>query len=192
MRQVARRLRDGRLELIDVPDPASSPTAATVQVKASLVSAGTERATLDVARKGLLAKARARPDQARQVIERARREGVRSTLEVVRQRLDELGPLGYSAAGIAVEVGSEVSGIRPGDRVAIAGGGAANHAEIDVVPGLLCAPIPDGVSFEQASFATLGAIAMHGFRRGDVQVGSRVAVIGLGLVGQLATRIALA
>ena len=192
MRQVARRLRDGRLELIEVPDPALPPGAVAVRVEASLVSAGTERATLDVARKSLVAKARARPDQARQVIERARLEGVRSTIELVRQRLEQLAPLGYSAAGVAVEVGAGVSGISAGDRLAIAGGGAANHAEIDIVPGLLCSPIPDGVSFEHASFATLGAIAMHGFRRADVQVGSRVAVIGLGLVGQLATRIALA
>jgi predicted dehydrogenase/threonine dehydrogenase-like Zn-dependent dehydrogenase len=192
LRQVARRLRDGRLELVEVPDPALAPGHVAVRVEASLVSAGTERATLDVARKGLIAKARARPDQARQVIERARREGVRSTVDLVRQRLDELGPLGYSAAGVAVEVGEGVRGISPGDRLAIAGGGAANHAEIDVVPALLCAPIPDGVGFEDASFATLGAIAMHGFRRADVQVGSRVAVVGLGLVGQLAVRIALA
>lgn len=192
MRQVARRLRDGRLELVDVPDPALAPGTVSVRVAASLVSSGTERATLDVARKSLIAKARARPDQARQVIDRARTDGVKSTLELVRQRLDELGPLGYSAAGTAIEVGAGVRGIKPGDRIAIAGGGAANHAEVDIVPGLLCAPIPDGVSFEDASFATLGAIAMHGFRRAELQVGSRVAVIGLGLVGQLATRIALA
>lgn len=192
MRQVARRLRDGRLELVDVPDPALAPGSVSVRVAASLVSSGTERATLDVARKSLLAKARARPDQVRQVIDRARKEGVRSTIEVVRQRLEELAPLGYSAAGTAIEVGAGVSGISPGDRIAIAGGGAANHAEIDIVPSLLCAPIPAGVSFDDACFATLGAIAMHGFRRADLQVGSRVAVIGLGLVGQLATRIALA
>lgn len=192
MRQVARRLRDGRLELVEVPDPALPDGHVAVRVEASLVSAGTERATLDVARKSLLAKARARPEQVKQVLDRARREGVRSTIELVRQRLEELAPLGYSAAGVAVEVGSGVRGISAGDRLAIAGGGAANHAEIDIVPGLLCSPLPDAVSFQEASFATLGAIAMHGFRRADVQVGSRVAVIGLGLVGQLATRIALA
>ncbi len=126
------------------------------------------------------------------MLDRARTEGVRSTIELVRQRLDELGPLGYSAAGIAVEAGARSARIAPGDRVAIAGGGAANHAELDVVPGLLCAPIPDGVSLRGRRFATLGAIAMHGFRRAEVAVGSRVAVIGLGLVGQLAARIALA
>ena len=192
MRQVAKRLKDGSLELVEVPDPAPGPGAVSVVVEASVLSAGTERATLDVARKGLIAKARARPDQARQVLERMRSDGVRSTLDLVRQKLEELGPLGYSAAGVVLEAGAEVRGLAPGDRVAIAGGGFASHAELDVVPSLLCSRIPEGVSAEDAAFATLGAIAMNGFRRADVQVGSTVAVIGLGLIGQLAVRIARA
>ena len=162
-----------------------------MRVASSVISAGTERATLEAAEKNLLAKARARPDQARQVIDRVRREGVRETLDFVRRRLDELGPLGYSAAGTVLEAGERTVGISPGDRVAIAGGGFANHAEVDVVPHLLCAPTPQGVSDEDAAFATLGAIALHGFRRSAATVGATVAVIGLGLVGQLAARIAL-
>ena len=192
VRQVARRLRDGALELVEVDEPAAPPGYALVRVASSVISAGTERATLEAAEKNLLAKARARPDQARQVIDRVRREGVRETLDFVRRRLDELGPLGYSAAGTVLEAGERTVGISPGDRVAIAGGGFANHAEVDVVPHLLCAPMPEGVSDEDAAFATLGAIALHGFRRSAAAVGATVAVIGLGLVGQLAARIALA
>jgi predicted dehydrogenase/threonine dehydrogenase-like Zn-dependent dehydrogenase len=192
MRQVARRLKDGRLELLEVEGPALWPGAVSVRVEASVLSAGTERATLDVAGKSLLGKARARPDQARAVLERVQREGIRSTVALVRQRLEELGPLGYSASGVVIEAGSETRGLSPGDRVAIAGGGMANHAEIDVVSALLCAVLPEGVSFEDGAFATLGAIAMNGFRRAEAEVGSRVAVIGLGLVGQLAVRIARA
>ena len=192
MRQVARRLRDGRLEVVAVPDPAPAPGTVAVAVEASVISAGTERATLEVARKSLLGKARARPDQARQVIERARREGVGPTLQLVRQRLDELGPLGYSAAGTVVEVGPGARGVAPGDRVAIAGAGSANHAEVDIVPSLLCARVPDGVRTDHAAFATLGAIAMNGFRRADAAVGATVVVVGLGIIGQLAVRIALA
>jgi predicted dehydrogenase/NADPH:quinone reductase-like Zn-dependent oxidoreductase len=192
MRQVARRLRDGALELIEVPEPGPGPGFVSVRVAASVVSSGTERATLEVASKSLLAKAWARPDQARRVLERVRAEGRRDTIELVRQRLDELGPLGYSAAGRAIEAGAEVTGIAAGDRVAIGGGGFANHAEVDVVPQLLCARVPSGVSDEDAAFATLGAIALNGFRRAGADLGSTVAVIGLGLVGQLATRIALA
>jgi predicted dehydrogenase/threonine dehydrogenase-like Zn-dependent dehydrogenase len=192
MRQVARRLRDGHLELIEVPDPAPGAGAVRVVVKASVLSAGTERATLETARKGLVGKARARPDQVRQVIDRARSEGVRSTLALVRQRLDELGPLGYSAAGVVLESGPETRGLSVGDRVAIAGGGYASHAETDIVPSLLCAAVPEDVSLEDAAFTTLGAIALNGFRLGDADVGARIAVIGLGLIGQLAVRVARA
>ncbi|HYY73859.1 MAG TPA: hypothetical protein VE662_03475, partial [Solirubrobacterales bacterium] len=192
MRQVARRLRDGRLELVEVPEPAPEEGAVSVRVEASVLSAGTERATLEVARKGLVAKARARPDQARQVVERVRREGVRSTLELIRNRLEELGPLGYSAAGRVLEAGSGVRELAPGDRVAIAGGGFAAHAEVDVVPSILCARVPDAVAAEEAAFATLGAIALNGFRRAESQVGSTIAVIGLGLIGQLSVQVARA
>ncbi|HUT76703.1 MAG TPA: Gfo/Idh/MocA family oxidoreductase [Polyangia bacterium] len=192
MRQVARRLRDGSLELLEVPDPVPGPRFVAVRVEASLISSGTERATLELARKNLLQKARRRPDQVRQVLDRARSEGVRATVELVRRRLDELGPLGYSAAGVAVAVGSGVRGVQPGERVAIAGGGHANHAELDIVPELLCTAVPEVVSSEQAAFTTLGAIAMQGFRRADVAVGSTIFVIGLGLIGQLAVRIAVA
>lgn len=190
MKQVARRLRDGSLELVEVPDPSPGPGSVAVAVEASIISSGTERATLDVARKNLLQKARQRPDQVKQVLDRARSEGVRSTIDVVRRRLDELGPLGYSAAGVVLEAGSGVRAVAPGERVAIAGGGHANHAELDIVPELLCARIPNGVSSEAAAFTTIGAIAMQGFRRAEVGIGSTVAVIGLGLIGQLAVRIA--
>jgi threonine dehydrogenase-like Zn-dependent dehydrogenase len=192
MRQLARRLRDGSLELVDVPDVAPGPGAVAVRLERSLISSGTERATIEVARKNLLQKARQRPDQVKQVLEMAKTEGVRSTVDAVRGRLDELGPLGYSAAGVVLEAGGEVRGIQPGDRVAIGGGGHASHAELAIVPQLLCARIPEGVGAEAAAFTTVGAIAMQGFRRAEVEVGSTVAVIGLGLVGQLAARIALA
>jgi threonine dehydrogenase-like Zn-dependent dehydrogenase len=180
------------LELVDVPDVAPGPGAVSVRLERSLISSGTERATIEVARKNLLQKARQRPDQVKQVIDMARTEGVRSTVDAVRGRLDELGPLGYSAAGVVLEAGAEVRGIEPGDRVAIGGGGHASHAERAIVPQLLCTPVPAGVSAQAAAFTTVGAIAMQGYRRSEVAVGSTVAVIGLGLVGQLTVRIALA
>jgi predicted dehydrogenase len=192
VRQIARRLKDGRLELIEVPEPAPGFGAVSVRLEASVLSAGTERATLDLARKGLIGKARARPDQARRVLARARTEGLRSTISLVRRRLEELGPLGYSAAGIVLEAGAGTHGIKPGDRVAVAGAGFASHAEVDVVPSLLCAKVPPGVATQDAAFATLGAIALNGLRRAEVQVGSTVAVIGLGLIGQLAVGVARA
>jgi predicted dehydrogenase/threonine dehydrogenase-like Zn-dependent dehydrogenase len=190
MRQVARRLRDGSLELVQVPDPLPGSNEVAVRVEASVLSAGTERAGLDLARKSLLAKARARPDQVRQVVERARTDGLRSTVHQVRHRLDRLEPVGYSAAGEILAVGSGVRGLAPGQRVAVGGAGKASHAEVNVVPQLLCAAVPPKVAVDEAAFATLGAIALHGFRRAEVAVGATVAVVGLGLIGQLAVRVA--
>lgn len=188
MKQVAQRLKDGRIEVRDVPPPDLNPNGVLVQVHASLLSAGTERAKVDTARKSLLNKARARPDQARQVIEKARRDGLRDTVGAVRTRLDQPSPLGYSAAGEAIAVGAAVRGISPGDRVAC-GGESAGHAEIICVPGNLCVRMPNGVEWAHGAFTAVGSIALHGVRQADARLGERVAVIGLGLVGQLCARL---
>ena len=189
MKHVTQRLRNGRIEVRDVPWPALAPDGVLVDVRASLVSAGTERSTVKAARSGLVGKARARPDQARQVLEKARRDGITSTIAAVRSRLEQPSALGYSSAGVVLEVGARVRDLCPGMRVACAGGGYAVHAEVNYVPGSLCVPLPDAVSFEAGAFATVGSIALHGVRQSEVHLGERVAVIGLGLVGQLACRL---
>ena len=143
----------------------------------------------ELASSSLIDKAKARPDLVRQVLKKARTEGLRNTVQAVRTRLDEDMPLGYSAAGVVLEVGSAVHGLTPGTRVATA---SAGHAEAQVVPSLLAVPIPDGVTDEAAAFGAVAAIAMQGLRQADVQVGGTVAVVGLGLVGQLTARMALA
>ena len=174
---------------MDVPAPVLGADGVLVDVRASLLSTGTERSTVQAARASLIGKARARPEQAKQVIDKARRDGVRTTLEAVRTRLDQPSSLGYSSAGVVLGVGERVANLRVGDRVACAGGGNAVHAELNYVPGNLCVPIPAAVSFEAAAFSTLGSIALQGVRQAAPQVGERVAVIGLGLVGQLTCRI---
>ncbi len=189
LKQVTHRLRDGRIEVLDVPRPELRPEGVLVDVRASLVSAGTERRTVETGRKSLLAKARARPDQARLVFDKARRDGLGAAAQAVRFRLGQPAPLGYSAAGVVIAAGSRVSDLAPGDRVACAGAGFATHAEIDYVPANLAVPVPDGVSLDDAAFATVGAIALHAVRQADARLGERVAVIGLGLVGQLAGQI---
>ncbi len=189
MKQVTQRLRNGRLEVMDVPGPTVLPDGVLVDVRASLVSPGTERSTVQAARQGLVGKARARPDQAREAFDRARREGVRSTIEAVRHKLDTPTGLGYSSSGVLLEVGDRVSDLRPGDRVACAGGGHAVHAELNYVPGNLCVRLPDEVPFEAGAFVTIGSIAMHGVRQAHPSLGERVGVIGLGLVGQLTCRL---
>jgi predicted dehydrogenase/threonine dehydrogenase-like Zn-dependent dehydrogenase len=192
VKQVVQPLAGGNVKVIDVPRPVITATEVLVQTVASIISPGTERSVTSLAQSGLVAKARARPDLVRQVINKAKHEGVASTLKSVRGRLDEDLPLGYSAVGVAREVGTAVAGITPGQIVATAGAGKANHAEFQAVPGLLCSVVPEGVSTDDAAFATIASVALHGFRLADVGPGARVVVLGLGLVGQLAVRIARA
>ncbi len=189
MRQVIQSVKSGDLKVIEIPTPVIGPTEVLVRATRSVVSAGTERAVRNLAKASLLGKAKARPDLVKQVVQRARADGIRSTMKAVRTRLDEDMPLGYSAAGVAVEVGEHVAGVRPGMRVAT---GGAGHGEFQVVAGNLCTPIPDGVSDDAAAFATVAAIALQGIRQADVQVGGRIAVVGLGLVGRLTVRLASA
>lgn len=194
MKQVLQSLQTSELLVAEVPVPQVSDNGILVRTIASLVSAGTERMVLEFARKNLLQKARARPDMVRQVFQRARRDGLVSTLETVTRRLAEPMPLGYSLVGTVIDVGTGTRGARVGDLVACAGAGVANHAEFVAVPQQLYATLPaafaDSVPIEHAAFATLGAIALHGFRLAEPQIGERVAVLGLGLLGQLAVQIA--
>jgi polar amino acid transport system substrate-binding protein len=189
MKQVTQRLRDGRIEILDVPVPVVTDDGVLVDVRASVVSAGTERSKVATGRQSLAAKAGSRPDQVQQVLDKARREGVRKTVHAVRTRLDRPSPLGYSAAGVVMTVGQRVRDLRPGDRVACGGADYAVHAEIDHVPGNLCVSLPHELSFEIGAFATLGSVALHGVRQTDARIGERVAVVGMGLVGQIAGQI---
>ena len=192
MKQLLQSMRDGKTDIVDVPVPSPKPGMVLVRTAASLVSAGTERMLVEFAEKSLLGKARSRPDLVRQVVDKARREGLVTTIEAAFNRLDQPMPLGYSSAGTIIELGEGVKDYQVGQRVACAGGGYANHAEYAVVPQNLIAPLPDDVDFESGAFGTLGSIAMHGFRLGQPQVGETVAVIGLGLLGLLTVGIAKA
>jgi polar amino acid transport system substrate-binding protein len=186
VKQVTQRLKDGQVEVLEVPAPAVSPEGVLIDVRASLLSAGTERSKVQSGRQNLVQKARARPDQVAAVVEKARRDGIKETIATVRTRLSDPSSLGYSAAGIVLATGPLVHDLAPGDRVACGGAEYAVHAEIDHVPGNLCVRLPDSLSFEQGAFATVGSIALHGVRQADVRLGERVAIIGQGLVGQLA------
>jgi predicted dehydrogenase/threonine dehydrogenase-like Zn-dependent dehydrogenase len=191
VKQVTQRPRDGVVSTIEVPRPVLDAGSVLVASFYSLLSIGTERTKLELGEKNLLQKARARPDLVRKVVERARAQGLKSTLDATRDRLAALAPMGYSAAGVVLEVGEDVDRLAPGDRVAC-GGEGANHAEVLAVPKNLVARIPDGVAFEDAAYTVVGSIALHGVRQAEVGIGEWVGIIGLGLVGQLAARIARA
>jgi len=192
VKQAVQPIAGGPVEVLEVPRPTAGPTEVLVRTVASIISPGTERAVTALARSSLLAKARARPDLVRQVVRRARTEGIGATAQKVRSRLAEDLPLGYSAAGVVAEVGTAVTGIRVGQLVATGGAGKANHAEFQAVPGLLCAAVPGGVPAQDAAFATVASVALHGLRLAEAGPGSKVVVVGLGLVGQLAARLAMA
>lgn len=189
MKQLLQNLRSGETYVAEVPRPAAKPGTALIRTSASLVSAGTERMVVEFAEKSLLGKARSRPDLVKQVLDKARREGLLTTVEAAFNRLDQPMVLGYASAGTITSLGENMPGFQVGDRVACAGGGYAVHAEYAVVPRNLLTPLPEALDFEQAAFATLAAIALHGYRLAGLQIGERVAVIGLGLLGLLAAGI---
>ena len=185
MKQLYLSVAGGAGSVGEVPAPRVQPGTVLVKSAVSLVSAGTERMVVEFAEKSLVKKARSRPDLARQVLDKARREGVLSTLGAVRNRLDQPMALGYSCAGSVIDVGDGIATFKIGDRVACAGGGYAVHAEVVCVPKNLVVTVPESVAFESAAFTTLGAIALQGIRLAEVKLGEVVAVIGLGLLGQL-------
>lgn len=181
--------KSGVVSTYDVPAPELRPGGLLVRTHYSAISTGTERATLELSSKSLLAKAKARPDLVKEVIEYARQNGVKAAYEKVHAKLDTLTSTGYSCAGEVISVGDGVHEFRAGDRVACAGGTYANHAEINFVPRNLAVHIPSQVSTAAASLTTIGAIALQGFRQASVAIGETVAVIGAGLVGVLTIQI---
>ena len=194
MKQLLQDARTGELKVAEVPAPQLLPGCVLVRVAASLVSAGTERASSEFASKNLLAKAKARPDLVRDVLAKMRRDGLASTLQTVRSRLDQPQLVGYSSAGEVVALGDGVADVNVGDRVACAGAGYAVHAEFVCVPRMLVAKIPESretstVSYEEAAFGTVGAICLHGIRTAEVALGDTVAIIGLGLLGQITVQL---
>jgi predicted dehydrogenase/threonine dehydrogenase-like Zn-dependent dehydrogenase len=189
MKQILQNQRTGELTVAEVPVPVLQRGRVLVRTAASLVSAGTERLALKLAQKSLLGKARERPDLVKQVVQKYKTEGLVSTVNAVRAKLDANKALGYSAAGIVVQVGQGVTGLRAGDRVACAGADFASHAEMLSVPQNLCVRLPEGVSFETGAFGTLGAIALQGVRLAEPALGEAVVVIGLGLLGQLTVQL---
>jgi predicted dehydrogenase len=194
MKQVFQHARTGQITVAEVPAPQLLPNCVLVRIAASVVSAGTERASAEFAGKSLLQKARSRPDLVREVVSKLQRDGVFSAWQAVRSRLDQPQSPGYSSAGTIIAVGDGVTDLQPGDRVACAGAGFAVHAEVACVPRLLVGRIParnalEEVPFDQAAFATLGAVALHGIRTAEVKLGDLVAVIGLGLLGHLTVQL---
>jgi predicted dehydrogenase/threonine dehydrogenase-like Zn-dependent dehydrogenase len=190
MKAVTQNLKTGKLQVQELPSPILRPDGLLVRVRRSLISLGTERAVIALANKGPIGKAKDRPDLFRKVLNKAKQEGYWSTYKVVKNLMSTPIPLGYSCAGDVLEVGAAATDFHVGDRVACAGLGHANHAEIDYVPRNLAARMPDAVSYDDGCFVTVGTIALHGVRLAEITLGDRVVVLGLGLVGQITAQLA--
>ena len=181
MRQILQNLKDGSVELAEVPAPRAASGHLCIRTTATLVSPGTERMLVEFGKAGWLDKARQQPDKVRMVLDKMRTDGIATTLDAVRSKLDQPLPLGYCNVGVVVEVGRGVQGFSVGDRVVSNG----KHAEMVCVPRNLCAKIPESVDDELAAFTVLAAIALQGIRLVAPTLGECIVVTGLGLIGLL-------
>lgn len=185
MKQVVQSFKTGKMEVKEVPLPQLQSKYVLVENAISLISAGTERGTVKVAKASLIEKAYQRPDLVKQVIQNMKKEGIKATFDKVKSKLDSPKALGYSTAGVVTASLDSNNIYKPGDRVTCAGQDLASHAEVVAIPQNLIAKIPDNVSFEEAAFTTVGAIALQGVRQTEPRLGENICVIGLGLIGQI-------
>ena len=185
MKQIVQDLRSGEIIIEDVAVPKVAAGHLLVRTSCSFISAGTERMLLEFGRAGYLAKARQQPEKVKQVLDKIRTDGLGTTIQSVRAKLDQPLPMGYCSVGQVLETGEGIREFSPGDRVASNG----PHAEVVMVPKHLAAKIPHDVTDDEASFTVLGAIALQGIRLISPTLGETIAVFGLGLIGLLAVQI---
>ncbi len=189
MKQVTQTLRTGVVAINNVPVPNINDKFVLINTTCSVISAGTEKTKIDMGKKSLLQKAKSRPDLVKQVLAKIKTEGLKKTFQTVKSRLDSPSPLGYSSSGNVIAVGGQIEGIQPGDRVACGGADYANHAEFSAIPQNLVVKIPENVTYEEAAFTTIGAIALQGVRLAQPKIGETFLVLGLGLLGQIAVQL---
>ncbi|MEN6510317.1 MAG: bi-domain-containing oxidoreductase [Chloroherpetonaceae bacterium] len=187
MLQIFQHQKTGEIVIEELPTPKCFPGGILVETQCSLISAGTEKTSVASAKLSLLERVIHQPEQVKLVLDFIKKEGVYSTAQRVMRQLDSYKGFGYSAAGIVVE--SDCEEFSAGDRVAIAGAGYANHAEINSVPKNLAVKIPETVGFDVAAFTTVATIALQGIRQAAPEIGENVAVIGLGLIGQITVQL---
>ncbi|MEO5990746.1 MAG: bi-domain-containing oxidoreductase, partial [Ferruginibacter sp.] len=189
MKQLAQNIKKGTLTIEDLPAPVCKSGGVLVKTRYSAISVGTEIMKLKNADLNYFQMARKKPEQVKELLNTLTQLGPLATYRKVMNKLDSLSPLGYSLAGEVIQVGKDVEDLKIGDIVACGGAGYANHAELNFIPKNLCAKVPDGVELKDASFATIASVAMQGFRQTQSQIGENVAVIGLGLLGQILIQI---
>ncbi len=189
MKQLAQNIKRNSLTLEELPVPVCKTGGVLVKSVYSAISVGTEIMKLKNADLSYFQMAKKKPEQVKDVLNTLTQLGPVATYRKVMNKLDSLSPLGYSLVGEVIEVGKGVENLKVGDLVACGGAGYANHAEVNFIPKNLCAKVPEGVELRDASFATIASVAMQGFRQTESQIGENIAVIGLGLLGQILIQI---
>ena len=185
MKQIIQDLKKGETILANVPVPQIMPGHVLIKTSKTLVSLGTEKMLVDFGKANYIQKARQQPEKVKQVLQKIKTDGLKPTLDAVFRKLGEPLPLGYCNAGEVIGVGKGVLKFRLGDRVMSNG----QHAEVVNIPENLVAKIPDGISYEQASFTVIGAIALQGIRLVNPTFGETIVITGLGLIGLMASQL---
>ncbi|MBZ0256160.1 zinc-binding alcohol dehydrogenase, partial [bacterium] len=185
MKQFLQNLKSGETEIADIPTPDVATGRLLIQSNRSIISSGTERMLVEFSKANLIDKARKQPEKVKMVLEKIQTDGLFATLDAVQSKLDQTISLGYSNAGVVIDVGEGVNEFSIGDRVISNG----CHAEVISVPKNLCTKIPDSVSFEPAAFTVIASIALQGVRLLQPTLGESIAVTGLGLVGLLTVQL---
>jgi predicted dehydrogenase/threonine dehydrogenase-like Zn-dependent dehydrogenase len=181
MKQLIQHLQTGETILEEIPVPQVRKGCVLIKTSRSLVSLGTEKMLVEFGKANFLEKARQQPEKVKQVFDKIKTDGLKPTIEAVFRKLSEPIPLGYCNVGEVIAIGEGITEFKIGERVASNG----HHAEMVCVPKNLVARIPDNVSDDEATFTVVGAIALQGIRLANPTLGETVAVIGLGLIGQL-------
>lgn len=185
MKQILQSLRNGDIEVADIPHPSIGSKELLIKSNNSLISSGTEKMLIDFGKSGWLNKAKKQPDKVKMIFEKIKTDGVKPTLEAIFAKLNQPIPLGYCNVGEVVDVGSQVKSFKKGDRVVSNG----SHAEVVAVPEKLCARIPKNVKDEEAVFTVISSIALQGIRLAKPELGEKFVVIGLGLIGLITIQI---
>ncbi len=188
MKQLLQNIQTGETSIVESPAPKVGKNSVLISSNISLVSMGTEKMVIDFAKASYIEKAMQKPDKVKMVIDKVKSDGILSTVDAVRSKLQEPIPLGYSNVGIIKEIGANVNDFSVGDRVISNG----YHSNIVRVPENLCAKIPNNVDDESAAFVVLGSIGLQGVRLAKPSIGEYFVVTGVGLVGLLVVQILIA
>jgi len=188
MKQLLQKPKSGKIEILEVPFPTLNRGQVYVRNHYSVISTGTEAATVSNSRKSYLSKALSHQEEVKKMIEMIKSDGLLPTYEKVMDKLEIPSPLGYSTAGVVIALGEGVTSLKVGDKVAC-GGSTASHSDVISVPANLCCKVPKGVKLKEAAFTTISSIALQGIRQADLRVGENCVIIGMGLVGQITAHI---